>query len=83
MGINPQHTINISTKIPIIKDIPTHQHKLAQQAYNYTKFNTDEDILGKEIQWAFVGSCTNGHIEDMRAIAKVLKGRKVAKSVTM
>ena len=82
-GINPQHAINISAKIPNLKDIPAHQHKLAQQAYDYTKFNADEDILGKEIQWAFVGSCTNGRIEDMRAVADVLKGRKVAKNVTM
>jgi 3-isopropylmalate/(R)-2-methylmalate dehydratase large subunit len=82
-GINPQHAIKISAKIPNLKDIPTHQHKLAQQAYSYTKFNADEDILGKEIQWAFVGSCTNGRIEDMRAVAEVLKGRKVAKNVTM
>ena len=82
-GINPQHAINISAKIPNLKDIPAHQHKLAQQAYDYTKFNADEDILGKEIQWAFVGSCTNGRIEDMRAVAEVLKGRKVAKNITM
>ncbi|MEY8702850.1 3-isopropylmalate dehydratase large subunit [Francisella philomiragia] len=82
-GINPQHAISISAKIPSLKDIPTHQHKLAQQAYDYTKFNANDDILGKEIQWAFVGSCTNGRIEDMRAVANVLKGRKVAKNVTM
>ncbi|MED7819148.1 MULTISPECIES: 3-isopropylmalate dehydratase large subunit [unclassified Francisella] len=82
-GINPQHAINISAKIPNLKDIPSHQHKLAQQAYDYTKFNADEDILGKEIQWAFVGSCTNGRIEDMRAVAEVLKGRRVSKNVTM
>lgn len=82
-GINPQHAISISAKIPSLKDIPTHQHKLAQQAYDYTKFNADENIFGKEIQWAFVGSCTNGRIEDMRAVAKVLKGKKVADNVTM
>ncbi|MDE5041626.1 aconitase family protein, partial [Francisella tularensis subsp. holarctica] len=51
--------------------------------YDYTKFNADENILGNEIQWAFVGSCTNCRIEDMRAVAVVLKGRKIAKNVTM
>ncbi|MDE4988299.1 aconitase family protein, partial [Francisella tularensis] len=63
--------------------ITTHQHKLAQQAYYYTKFNDDENIIGKEIQRAFGGSCTKGRIEDMRAVADVLKGRKIAKHVTM
>jgi 3-isopropylmalate/(R)-2-methylmalate dehydratase large subunit len=82
-GINPQHAIKISAKIPSLKDIPSHQHKLAQQAYEYTKFSPDEDISGKEIQWAFVGSCTNGRIEDMRAVAEILRNRKVAKNVTM
>ncbi|MDE4982553.1 aconitase family protein, partial [Francisella tularensis subsp. holarctica] len=53
-GINPQHAISISAKIPSLKDIPTHLHKLAQQAYDYTKFNAEENSLGKELQWAFV-----------------------------
>ncbi|QLE78207.1 3-isopropylmalate dehydratase large subunit [Francisella sp. Scap27] len=82
-GINPQHAIKISEKIPTLESIPAHQQKLAQQAYSYTKFSADEDIFGKEIQWAFVGSCTNGRIEDMRAVAKVLDGRKVSTDVTM
>lgn len=82
-GINPQHAIDISAKIPALDTIPAHQHKLAQQAYNYTKFNANEDILGKEIQWAFVGSCTNGRIEDMRVVAEILDGKKVAENVTM
>lgn len=82
-GINPQHAISITDKVPSLKDIPAHQQKLAQQAYEYTSFAENENIIGKEIQWAFVGSCTNGRIEDMRAAAEVLKGKKVAKNVTM
>ena len=75
--------LSISQLKPSLKDIPAHQNKLAQQAYDYTKFNANEDILGKEIQWAFVGNCTNGRIEDIRAVADILKGRQVAKNVTM
>ncbi|MDE4980378.1 aconitase family protein, partial [Francisella tularensis subsp. holarctica] len=38
-GINPQHAISISAKIPILKEIPTHQHNLAQQANDNNKYN--------------------------------------------
>ena len=82
-GINPQHAVSISEKIPNLDSIPQHQHKLAQQAYEYTRFSANENVFGKEIQWAFVGSCTNGRIEDMRAVATILKGHKVADNVTM
>lgn len=44
-GINPQHAIKISEKIPTLESIPAHQQKLAQQAYSYTKFSADEDIF--------------------------------------
>jgi 3-isopropylmalate/(R)-2-methylmalate dehydratase large subunit len=82
-GINPQHAVSISAKVPSLKSIPTHQHALAKQAYDYTGFSADESVLGKDIQWAFVGSCTNGRIEDMRAAASVLKGNKISDNVTM
>ncbi len=82
-GINPQHAVSISDKVPTLKEIPTHQHALAKQAYSYTKFSANETVLGKDIQWAFVGSCTNGRIEDMRAVAEVLNGHVISKNVTM
>ena len=82
-GINPQHAVAINEKVPSLKDIASHQQKLAQQAYDYTKFDENESVMGKEIQWAFVGSCTNGRIEDMQAVAEILKGNKVADNVTM
>ncbi|WP_119328193.1 3-isopropylmalate dehydratase large subunit [Cysteiniphilum halobium] len=82
-GINPQHAVAINALIPSLESIPKHQQKLAQEAYRYTKFSENEAVLGKAIQWAFVGSCTNGRIEDMRAAADVLKGRKIAQGVTM
>ncbi|MCF6766785.1 3-isopropylmalate dehydratase large subunit [Thiotrichales bacterium 19S11-10] len=82
-GINPQHAVKITDKIPTLSSIKASQKKLAQQAYEYTKFNEDDVITDKEIQWAFVGSCTNGRIEDLRQVADVLRDRKVAEHVTM
>lgn len=82
-GINPQHAVAIDELIPSLASIPKHQQKLAEEAYRYTGFSENEAVLGKAIQWAFVGSCTNGRIEDMRAAAGVLKGHKIASGVTM
>ncbi|MCF6764813.1 3-isopropylmalate dehydratase large subunit [Thiotrichales bacterium 19S3-7] len=82
-GINPQHATVIGDKIPKLSTINKNQQKLAQEAYQYTKFSEDEVISDKLIQWAFVGSCTNGRIEDLRAVADILKDRKIASHVTM
>ncbi|TNF69342.1 MAG: 3-isopropylmalate dehydratase large subunit [Gammaproteobacteria bacterium] len=82
-GINPQHATSITDKIPQLSTIKKNQQKLAQEAYNYTQFAENEVISEKSIQWAFVGSCTNGRIEDLRQVAGILKGRKVSSHVTM
>jgi 3-isopropylmalate/(R)-2-methylmalate dehydratase large subunit len=46
-------------------------------------FTAGERISGKRIDFVFIGSCTNGRIEDLRLAASVLKGRRVAKNVTV
>ena len=46
-------------------------------------FEEGEKLLGKKIDYVFVGSCTNGRIEDFRAFAKMVEGRKKAEGVTV
>jgi 3-isopropylmalate/(R)-2-methylmalate dehydratase large subunit len=46
-------------------------------------FDGDAPLLGRKVDVVFVGSCTNGRIEDLRAVAGVLRGRKVAGHVRM
>lgn len=80
-GINPEHVIAINEKTPSIKNC---QDKLtAEKAYAYTKLQPEQSLIGVAIDYAFVGSCTNGRIEDLRAVAKILEGKKVAANVTM
>ena len=45
-------------------------------------FNEGEDMIGKPIDFVFIGSCTNGRIEDFRAFTSIIKGRKKAANVT-
>ena len=45
-------------------------------------FLPGDSMLGKKVDYVFVGSCTNGRIEDLRAVANVIKGRKKAENIT-
>jgi 3-isopropylmalate/(R)-2-methylmalate dehydratase large subunit len=72
-GINPEQAIAIDETIPALDD--------AQQAYDYTQLSPGQALAGVPIQRAFVGSCTNGRIEDLRAAAAVLKDRHIAQNV--
>jgi 3-isopropylmalate/(R)-2-methylmalate dehydratase large subunit len=82
-GINPEQAIMIGDKVPTLAELPQTHHTMAEQAYAYTKLTPGQPIEGQKIDWAFVGSCTNGRIEDLRAAAAVLRGRKIAQHVTM
>lgn len=80
-GINPEHAIAINETVPTLdsgSDIPT-----LEKAYAYTGLHAGQKIAGVSVDFAFIGSCTNGRIEDLRAAAKILDGRKVASHVTM
>ncbi|WP_350285679.1 3-isopropylmalate dehydratase large subunit [uncultured Croceitalea sp.] len=80
-GTNPGMGTGISNGIPKAENVEggaaTYQKSLA-----YMDFNEGEDIKGKSIDFVFLGSCTNGRIEDFRAFASVVKGRKKANNVT-
>lgn len=73
-GINPEQAVAMDERIPALEN--------AQQAYDYTQLQAGQSLAGVTVDWAFVGSCTNGRIEDMRAAAQVLQGNQVASGVT-
>ncbi len=74
-GTNPGHAIGVDEKIPEAKD------DASIGALGYMKFKAGEEILGKKIDVAFIGSCTNSRISDLREAAKIVKGKKVAPHV--
>ncbi|MBC7196457.1 MAG: 3-isopropylmalate dehydratase large subunit [Deferribacterales bacterium] len=74
-GINPEQGVGISEKLPI-DDNPSFK-----EAYEYMKLKPGAPIKGTKIDVVFIGSCTNGRIEDLREAAKYLKGKKVASHV--
>ena len=51
------------------------------KSLNYMGFQPGEKLLGKKIDYVFLGACTNGRIEDFRAFASLVKGKKKAEQV--
>jgi 3-isopropylmalate/(R)-2-methylmalate dehydratase large subunit len=80
-GTNPGMGMGITNGIPNADAVEggeaTYKKSLA-----YMGYNEGEDMIGKPIDFVFLGSCTNGRIEDFRAFAEIIKGRKKADNVT-
>jgi 3-isopropylmalate/(R)-2-methylmalate dehydratase large subunit len=83
-GTNPSMAVGITHPIPS-PDAATSAHERGsiERALRYMDLAPNEPLLGRRIDVVFVGSCTNGRIADLRAVARVLDGRKVASSVRM
>ena len=79
-GTNPGMGISISNKIPNSKDQYDNE-KSYRRSLNYMNFREGENMIGKKIDYVFLGSCTNGRIEDFRAFSNIVKGKKKADDV--
>ncbi len=80
-GTNPGMGIGISEQIPAGNGNGSDSGSF-EKSLKYMGWQGDESIEGKPVDYVFVGSCTNGRIEDLRAVAQIVKGRKKADSVT-
>lgn len=82
-GTNPEQAISVKDRIPEISALPGEKQLMAKQALEYTKLSEGSTITNVSIDWAFIGSCTNGRIEDLRIAAKILSQGKVHENVTL
>lgn len=81
-GTNPSQTIAIDEKIPKITDFENQsEQKSLLDALNYVNLEQDQSLNGVKIDMVFIGSCTNGRLEDLKLAANILKGRKIHKDV--
>jgi 3-isopropylmalate/(R)-2-methylmalate dehydratase large subunit len=79
-GTSPDQAISIVDHIPELSMEPLERHN-ASKALTYMGLDAGQAIDGLSIDHVFIGSCTNARIEDLRAVADVVRGRKVAPSV--
>ncbi len=79
-GTNPGMGIGITETIPLTSDLSPLTSGF-EKALQYMGFKAGECLLGKPIDYVFLGACTNGRIEDFRAFASIVKGRKKADNV--
>ena len=80
-GITPGQAAGISEKLPKLSDLPLEDRDLVRKAYEHMDVKEGQPIGGMKIDVAFVGSCTNGRISDLREAASVVKGKRVASGV--
>jgi 3-isopropylmalate/(R)-2-methylmalate dehydratase large subunit len=80
-GTNPGMGVGISHHIPANGETGSSRASFAK-SLQYMGFDENEPMLGKKVDYVFVGSCTNGRIEDIRAFASIVKGRRKADHVT-
>jgi 3-isopropylmalate/(R)-2-methylmalate dehydratase large subunit len=81
-GTNPGMGAKIKGSIPALSTIEPSEQASYLKALDYMGFSAGDALIGKPIDYVFVGSCTNGRIEDLREVAKFLKGKRKADNVT-
>jgi 3-isopropylmalate/(R)-2-methylmalate dehydratase large subunit len=81
-GTNPGMGIGISEAVPAVETQPEAGQASYLKSLEYMGFAAGEKLEGHPIDYVFIGSCTNGRIEDFRAFAEIVKGNKKAENVT-
>ena len=80
-GTNPGMGMYISDSVPSVLNIAEEGRASFNKSLEYMGFEAGEKLIGKKIDYVFLGACTNGRIEDFRAFASIAKGRKKADNV--
>ena len=80
-GINPGQAVGVTERLPRMSDVRPEDRDALRKAYEHTGFGENSPLQGLKVDVAFVGSCTNGRISDLREAARVVKGRKVSSRV--
>jgi len=81
-GTNPGMGIKVKGNIPTTEGMEGSNKTSYLKSLAYMGFEPGEAIIGKKVDFVFVGSCTNGRIEDIRSVAEFVKGHKKADNVT-
>ena len=81
-GTNPGMGMGITESIPTLDGMGEAAQASFMKSMHYMGFEPGQKLLGHKVDYVFLGACTNGRIEDFRAFASVVKGRKKADAIT-
>jgi 3-isopropylmalate/(R)-2-methylmalate dehydratase large subunit len=82
-GTNPGMGIGVTQHVPATEDFEVKEQASYKKALDYMGLHDNESMLGKPIDYVFIGSCTNSRIEDLRQVAAFVKGKHKADNVTV
>ena len=80
-GINPGQSVQVDGRLPKVDELPRGERESVREALDFMEFEQGVSIAGTGIDVAFIGSCTNGRISDLREAAKIALGRRVSPGV--
>jgi 3-isopropylmalate/(R)-2-methylmalate dehydratase large subunit len=80
-GINPGQSVQVDERLPDPAAVPASERDSVAEALEFMDFRPGAPIAGTRIDVAFIGSCTNGRLSDLREAARVLRGRRIAPHV--
>ena len=80
-GINPGQSVGVSEEIPEVAEFPKDEQAGVKEALQFMELEAGQSMRGLKIDVAFIGSCTNGRISDLREAAAIARGNKVAPGV--
>ncbi len=80
-GITPGQSVSVDSAIPEPSFFPESERSNVQEAFDYMGFDPGQKIAGTPIDVAFIGSCTNGRLSDLREAARVARGHRVAAGI--
>ena len=80
-GTNPAMTVDVTGRVPDLTELAAEVRDDARRALDYMDLKPGTPVSEIAVDVVFIGSCTNGRIEDLRSAARVFQGRKVAPSV--
>jgi 3-isopropylmalate/(R)-2-methylmalate dehydratase large subunit len=81
-GTNPGMGMSVNDTIPLVELIEESARISYIKSLEYMGFQPGEKLLGKSVDYVFLGSCTNGRIEDFRVFTRLVNGRKKANNIT-
>lgn len=81
-GTNPGMGMGISDRIPTLEELKEISEQTSfKKSLDYMGLSPGQSLLGKPIDYVFIGSCTNARIEDLRLVASIVKGKRKAENV--